>query len=305
MPSPFFSIVIPTYNRGYLIANTLSSVITQSYTNWELILIDDGSTDNTKEVVLKFNDSRIKYNWQTNTERSKARNNGINLSSGEFICFLDSDDLWRPNHLQVLKQCIDMNGLKPALYFTGMTWNFKDHKQDVIFPSPTEKNPVEYVITNQIAPSTVCVHQSILKKETFNPALRINEDVELFARIAADYPIIQIQDVTVDFIIHNQNTKALEKNLILPQIEALNQIFSNPVLKHKISAAFKTEKLRDLKHALINYYLQIGDFPKMNSVIIRFLFSYPFHFQNKSKIVLLLYHLPGGKLLQNLIAKLK
>ena len=95
----FFSIIIPTYNRAHVLAKAIESVINQRYTNWELIIIDDGSNDNTREVVQQFNDPRINYVYQENTERSQARNNGIKLAKGLYICFLDSDDEYCDNHL--------------------------------------------------------------------------------------------------------------------------------------------------------------------------------------------------------------
>jgi glycosyltransferase involved in cell wall biosynthesis len=92
MKSPFFSIILPTYNRASFISKAIESVIDQLYNKWELIILDDGSTDNTKEIVLSFNDDRIRYIYQENKERSAARNNGIRNAKGEYICFLDSDD---------------------------------------------------------------------------------------------------------------------------------------------------------------------------------------------------------------------
>ncbi len=305
MHSPFFSIIVPTYNRAHLIGGTIESVIAQSFENWELLVIDDGSTDHTIETVEKFSDLRIKYLWKENEERSVARNKGIELSQGKFVCFLDSDDIWRTNHLQLLFEKIKSNDNKKALYFTGMAWNFTDRKQDVIFETPEGKNRIEYIITNQIAPSTVCIPTAILQKEKFNTSLRINEDVELFARIATKLELIQLREVTVDFIIHNENTKANTKNYITPQIQVMEMIFSNPELKNKISSSFKKQCLRNLHHQLINHYLNTGEFSKMNTEILYFLFLYPFDFQNKSKIVLLLYHLPGGTVLRKIISRLK
>ncbi len=103
---PFFSIIIPTYNRAYCIGNAIQSVVDQIFTDWELIIIDDGSTDNTKSVVESFNDERINYYWQENQERSAARNNGIKMSKGEWICFQDSDDEYLNNHLMILHEGI-------------------------------------------------------------------------------------------------------------------------------------------------------------------------------------------------------
>ncbi len=305
MKKPYFSIVLPTYNRAHLLSRAIESVLTQTFTEWELLIVDDGSTDNTKQEVEKFTDNRIQYIWQQNCERSAARNNGISLSKGEFVCFLDSDDLWRENHLQTHFNKIKSCNESKAFYFTGMTWNFPDRKQDVIFESPEAKNPVEYVISNQIGTPTVCIHHSILKLMRFNTALRINEDVELFARIVAEYPFVQIPFSTVDVLIHEENTKAKEKDYISPQIKAMETIFGNSGLKNKISYSFKKKCVQNLRHQLINHYFSTKEYAKMRKEIVRFLILYPTHFQNKSKIVLLLYYLPCGFFLQKTIAKLK
>ena len=86
-----FSIIIPTYNRAAFLPKAIESVLAQTYTDWELIVVDDGSTDNTREVVAQYNDERIIYIYQENAERSAARNNGISQAKGDFICFMDSD----------------------------------------------------------------------------------------------------------------------------------------------------------------------------------------------------------------------
>ena len=93
-----FSIIIPTYNREKFISIAIESVKNQLFQNWELIVIDDGSTDNTKNIVKHYlSDSRIKYVYQENQERSASRNNGVNIANGKWICFLDSDDKFLSN----------------------------------------------------------------------------------------------------------------------------------------------------------------------------------------------------------------
>ena len=104
---PFYSVIIPTYNRAKLISEAIKSVLEQTFKDWELIIVDDGSTDNTKETVQKFYDERIKYHYQENQERSAARNTGIDLATGDYLCFLDSDDYYLENHLQSFKKVID------------------------------------------------------------------------------------------------------------------------------------------------------------------------------------------------------
>jgi len=116
---PFFSIIISTYNRSFFLDKAIKSVISQSYKNWELIIVDDGSTDNTNEVVGKYiNDSRIKYWYQQNQERCVARNKGIKESQGEYICFLDSDDYFLECHLQNLHDKLSVEGDGRIIYFS-------------------------------------------------------------------------------------------------------------------------------------------------------------------------------------------
>lgn len=98
---PYFSIIIPSYNRADLIGKTIRSILDQTFQDFEIIVIDDCSRDNTQEVVLAFKDTRIHYHKNnSNLERSASRNKGIGLSKGKYITFLDSDDYYYVHHLQ-------------------------------------------------------------------------------------------------------------------------------------------------------------------------------------------------------------
>ena len=103
---PFFSIVIPSYNRGYIIGNAIESLLRQKFTNWELITVDDGSEDNTHEIVEKykksFPDKILYYRLDKNVGVNKARNLGAQMARGEWIIFQDSDDRFTENALEIL-----------------------------------------------------------------------------------------------------------------------------------------------------------------------------------------------------------
>jgi glycosyltransferase involved in cell wall biosynthesis len=97
---PVVSVIIPTYNRGYCLSESIDSVLNQEYRQIELIVVDDGSADETRDLVAKYPDL-IYHRLEKNSGVSHARNQGVELAQGELICFLDSDDLWEKNKLKV------------------------------------------------------------------------------------------------------------------------------------------------------------------------------------------------------------
>lgn len=121
------SVIIPLYNKEHYVAKTISSVLAQTYQNFELIIVNDGSTDHSAEIVSSFSDSRIRYVEQANGGVSSARNHGLRLAKGDFIAFLDADDTWYPDFMeQMLKLyhdypdysffcCAQQNRLIPTL----------------------------------------------------------------------------------------------------------------------------------------------------------------------------------------------
>ena len=118
MSSDLVSVVIPTYNRAYCLPRTIETVLAQTHQNWELLIVDDGSTDGTGEMITSRygHQPRIRYVYQPNAGVSNARNTAIRLAQGDFVAFLDSDDLWKPWKLEIQLQCMR------ALPEIGMVW---------------------------------------------------------------------------------------------------------------------------------------------------------------------------------------
>ena len=112
----FFSIILNTYNRASFLPKAINSVISQLYKEFELIIVDDGSTDNTAEIIGTYNDNRIKYFFIQNSERGFARNFGIKKAEGKYIAFLDSDDYFKENHLSAAFFFIEQNN-NPVIFF--------------------------------------------------------------------------------------------------------------------------------------------------------------------------------------------
>jgi glycosyltransferase involved in cell wall biosynthesis len=109
---PFFSIILPTFDRAHLVKRAIESVLDQTYSDWELIVVDDGSTDNTFATVrpIVLTDARLRYHFAANRGLAGARNIGLALAGGEYITFLDSDDLYRPDHLQLRAERLASGG---------------------------------------------------------------------------------------------------------------------------------------------------------------------------------------------------
>jgi glycosyltransferase involved in cell wall biosynthesis len=110
------SIVIPTYNRATLLPRTIKSVLSQSYTNFEVLVIDDGSDDNTRQVVATFKDKRLFYYYKNNGGVCSARNFGMKKAFGTFISFLDSDDFWPEDYLKIMVENLNNNPSYKAAY---------------------------------------------------------------------------------------------------------------------------------------------------------------------------------------------
>jgi glycosyltransferase involved in cell wall biosynthesis len=236
MSVPFFSIILPTYNRASFLSQSIGSVIKQDYQDWELIVIDDGSTDHTKQVVNSFKDQRIKYFYQENSERSAARNNGINQAQGAWLCFLDSDDEYLKQHLKIIHKEIESNET-PKMLVTGnlIRENGMQHKHSML---DCKKNILEEIASKFILMNSVCVHRDILEENRFDAKFRIWEDTHLWLRIAAQYPVYQIEQFTVIQHVHNDGTVVQGMKKI--QINEVNQYVS-AILDLKINHASRFE----------------------------------------------------------------
>lgn len=306
---PFFSIITPTYNRAHFLPEMLASVKQQLFSNFEHIIVDDGSSDETEQLMAPYlaADARLKYIRQENKGRSMARNVGINAARGNFVCFLDSDDVWLPEHLQTLHNVLQ-DETKPKFFHTGLIWFYDDGSPEQLVTYANRSNfssDVEYVIANQFAPDCVCIHRSIFEKHQFHPELFINEDLELWARIACEFPVQGINRHTAKLRVHGGNTDKEFNDSVTPRMEAFEQLLNNPRVRSHLSAAFIQNRQRSLNELLIRQYERNGQRWPLVKQLFLFLVRYPSNPRNSSKIVTLLYNLPGGPLLKRLIASIK
>ena len=177
---PYFTIVIPSYNRGHIVGRAIESVLNQSYSDFEIIVVDDGSTDNTKEVVCQYLDSRINYFFQENSGVSAARNTGSKLAKGDYIAFIDSDDIWYKNKIKIQIKFMTAN----KALFSFNSYNIINKENKIIGAIKAQKK-IDYkslLKSCDIGLSTVMFHKS-LKKYIIFPKLKTKEDYVVWLRL--------------------------------------------------------------------------------------------------------------------------
>ena len=198
---PFFSVIIPTYNRSEDLKRSLESVLLQSFTDFEVIVVDDGSTDDTAQVVRSFSDERVRYIYQDNSERSAARNNGIRNASGKYICLLDSDDIYYPEHLDTLYQQIIEDDAPVAVYKTMMNYDAKSRPDDFsyAYTGSDRESTMRYVWANGSQLISLCFHRDIGQQVLFPEPFFWFEDVHWLMRVVSQYPLRQISAHTTRY----------------------------------------------------------------------------------------------------------
>lgn len=198
------SVIIPTYNRAKLIEKSIESVLLQTYDNLEVLVIDDCSTDNTREVVSSIDDKRVKYiKLNTNVGPAGARNEGILRANGKYIAFQDSDDLWHEDKLELeMKEM--QSDMECQLVFCRY---LSKGKEEVIVPAEESFNVDAYsdgmfeilIGSNRIGTPTILVKKSVLEQVGgFNETLVTWEDWELALRIASVGKIKYVNKVLMD-----------------------------------------------------------------------------------------------------------
>jgi len=259
MYNPLISVIIPAYNCSRLIPNAIESVLGQTYNNLECIVVDDGSVDNTAEIILNYKD-KIKYIYQNNGGVSKARNTGIKNSIGEYIAFLDADDVWNKNKLEiqmkVINDCKNINMIFSSFKNTKNnkvvenksykdTFNFfkeYNYEMENIFDCRSclkyENNVIEYYygniyrylfLGNFILPSSVLIKKvSLNEVGLLNEEYKVAEETEFFLRYSkvnivgfVKYPLLNYEIPESGNLSGEKNREKLMKNALKIQIDSI------------------------------------------------------------------------------------
>jgi glycosyltransferase involved in cell wall biosynthesis len=297
MEDPYFSIITPTYNRAKFLTKTIQSVINQSFQNWEYIIIDDASTDNSSEIIKSFNDERIVYvKNDLNIERSASRNKAISLAKGKYICFLDSDDEYLSMHLDVLYKNISENHELIGLFYTTSFQEFNNgeiHKRP--FELINENNKTGYILINTFNHNCIAVHKNILKEFTYDIILYCLEDLDLWLHVALKYPIKQITEYTNVLHFHEDSFTIGDPERYVKELRNFKYIFNKKEFINDLPEKEKKILLSKTHYKLALKYENDKHYKKMYSSIFKSFLLYPPGYNkntNKPMITMFFYHLP-------------
>lgn len=212
------SVIIPTYNRAAYLGSALRSLFAQSYKNFEVIVVDDGSTDNTKDIIAAFSDPRLKYFYIPNGGPSRARNYGIRQTDGEAIAFLDSDDCWDSDKLE--KQ-VDILTTSPKVGLVFSDYRYISERGTVVMDSALRSRYPELVPGIEmmhiledcpITTDTAMIRRSVLEKAGyFDEELIYAEDFDLWIRILLVSSIYFISRPMTSYRLHNEQLTRLSR----------------------------------------------------------------------------------------------
>ena len=220
---PFFSVIIPLYNKEQYLENTLRSVFAQTFSDFEVIIVNDGSTDGSAEIVQQLDDPRIRYYSQENQGVSTARNFGISVAKSAYITFLDADDFWYPTFLEVMNQNISdfanesvfsaaiekqtLKGIFPAQYSIERTAN----RQSVNYFTASLKETA-------ICTSAAVFHKSVFEKAgNFDTEIRSGQDTDLWIRIGLQFSVVFDWQILARYV-YDPNSLSKLTNLALTRI---------------------------------------------------------------------------------------
>jgi len=287
----FFSIILPVYNRAAFLEKSIQSVLAQTYTHYELIVMDDGSTDHGGQIVQSLikqhPDKKIHYHYKENGERGAARNYGADKALGEVLNFFDSDDVLYPNHLSEANAFLNTH--PQALWF-HLAYDFKNANLDLLGKGPVfNESPNRLLISgNHLSCNGVFIEKKTFLASRFNEnrVLAGLEDWELWLRLAAIHPLYYSNTITSSILQHddrsvlNKNADGLLQrvNLLMELIErntTVQDFMQKDVVRFKCSCtsylSLHLALMKDQKKQALNYLFK--------SLVIRpaFLFERRFY----------------------------
>ncbi len=252
------SIIIPTYNCSRYITEALDSVLTQTCQSLEIIVVDDGSTDNTKEVVERWGQSdKVRYFYQENKGPAAARNKGIKEAKGEYVAFLDADDIWHSEKLKIQMEYFDKH---TDISLAASEFEIIDNNSKLLgYSNRRRKIPhdgfvLKYVIGHYLLLSTIIVKRDVFEKVGFfNESLLYAEDTDMLIKIAKHFKIGLIDRFLVK---HREHNTALTNTINLQRGQDRLKVLTNFLDKNR---SFAKDNPIAVKKAMINAYYDYAE----------------------------------------------
>ena len=203
-PDILFSIVVPTYNRRSLLQEAVQSVVQQTYAHWELLIVDDASTDGTADYVRSLTDLRIHYYHLDKGERSRARNFGMRQAKGDYILFLDDDDYFLSDHLSLFYQACVQAPDRQSIFRTGYFREEKSLRIEVpIYDQGLHGHPLQFAAHHMMGVWSLCIPQAHLQGEFFPDQFPHWQDTHLILRLLAKHPLVQLPNHSYVYRLHD------------------------------------------------------------------------------------------------------
>ena len=229
MSDPLISLIVPTYNRAHLLPATLRSLQSQEIQNFEIIIVDDGSTDDTEQVIRPFLNESTSYFKKENAERAAARNYGAIFAKGVYVNFFDSDDFALPNHTKEAQRMISTYD-HPVWFHLGYEW--VDTNGRCLYKVNGRKGDTinkTLATGNHLGCNGVFIRKDIFLKNTFNEnrTLSASEDYELWLRLAARYPLYYSNTITSQLIEHStRSVNSFSETKLIDRLTMLQNLIS-------------------------------------------------------------------------------
>lgn len=215
-----FSVIIPSYNKAAAIGHAIESVLNQTFQDFELIVVDNNSTDGSMAILRKIQSNKFICYQEPQQGVSYARNTGWNKANGEYICFLDADDTYEPQNLEKLNQLIELYP-NAGIYANRYKMVAMDGSTKMQSINAAWLNGNQYVLNNffeafvakqlPVNTNTVCVSKRLLTKHLgFDPRLTVGEDIDLWARLFVDAPVIIGDYIGSTYYLNSEN-RSIEK----------------------------------------------------------------------------------------------
>ena len=285
-----FTIIIPTYNRASFIEKTIFSVLNQTYPNFEIIIVDDGSTDNTSKIVRKIKSNKITYYKIENSERAAARNFGTKKSKGKYVTFLDSDDILLPNYFSNAIDILEKFHNPP---FFHLGYEIVDSNEKTLYKINELKNDDIFFLIygNSLSCMGCFLREDTARKFLFNEDRNLSgsEDWELWFRVLANNGIKTDNRISAKIYNHDARSVATginEKKLVLRKELALKYAFEDAMVQNDYHKYFK--KIDAFGESYIALHLALINNRKESIYhLLKFIKNYPWGIFSKRFFVIL------------------